>query len=453
MADKKVDLNNLTPEQESAAVSELRELLGDQGSRYDDRTLLRFLIARQLNAQKAKEMLEGYSAWREKDGIDKLPLPGINGNPVMQNVRGFQSVPDSNWDLNAPDMPEEFKVFGPYMGGGCFHKVDKEGFPIFIERTGYHDVKGLAQKCPPNVMLDWHVRNNEFVINVIMPECEKRLGKPVEKHCVIFDCTGLGIWQFDMAGLNLLKAVSDLDSKVYPERLGKLFIVNAPGIFARAWKIISRWLDKRILEKIFICGADYKDVLLQHIDASNLPDFLGGTCTCSHMPGGCVPSAYLDRKRAAGADDDFQHNATIGSAGHTYEIEVPDDETGQNLKLNLKFRSTKKAVHFEIKHRKSSGEERVIKEFETHDSHKEVVRQDLPAEPGTYVLSWQKPSGGMSFFNSVSLDYSVDVDTVNGVDIVTEHVVVRPVGESASDSDGSQGDSSPVDDKMANLSV
>lgn len=29
--------------------------------------------------------------------------------------------------------------------------------------------------------------------------------------------------------------------------------------------------------------------MLKYIDAENLPDFLGGTCTCSHMPGGCVP--------------------------------------------------------------------------------------------------------------------------------------------------------------------
>lgn len=80
-------------------------------------------------------MLKGYVEWREKDGIDKLPIPGIDGNPVMQTVRGFQAIPDSNWDLNAPGMPEEFKKFASCMGGGCFHKVDKQNMPVFIERT------------------------------------------------------------------------------------------------------------------------------------------------------------------------------------------------------------------------------------------------------------------------------------------------------------------------------
>ncbi|KAI9101058.1 CRAL-TRIO domain-containing protein [Phlyctochytrium arcticum] len=406
-----LDLDNLSETQKTDAIAQFRKLLTEeQNAAHDDRELLRFLIARQLDATRAHEMLLGYLQWRKDDKIDDLPLPGVNGNPVMQNVRGFDCVKDANWDMKAPGMPEEYKSFYDCMGGGCFHKVDKDGIPIFIERTGYHDVKGLAVKCPTSVMLDWHIRNNEFIFNVLMPECSKKKGEHVGKHIVIFDCTGLGIWQFNMTGLFLLKAVSDLDSRVYPERLGKLFIVNTPGLFSKAWNIIKGWLDKRILEKIFICGIDYKEVLLQHVDAENLPDFLGGTCKCKHMPGGCVPSPYLERTTGC-QPSDYEFSTTVGSSGHEYEVNVPEEGLlgGGNIKMTYKFKTTKKPVHFELRHRPLNGEEIVLVPSLSQDSHKEPFHSELEVQPGTYIFNWQKPAGGFSMFNSLSLDYSVDL--------------------------------------------
>ncbi|KAI8825618.1 CRAL-TRIO domain-containing protein [Fimicolochytrium jonesii] len=308
MSKSTLDLNNLTPSQKSIALSSLRSLLTSQppspATTYDDPTLLRFLIARQMNAPKALQMINEYVDWREKEGIDQLAVPGVRGEPVMNGVRGFEGVGDADWEVG--NVPEEWRgwygslgrsqresmmgdgenLTAGQPGGGCFHKTDKEGQPVFIERTGYHDVKSLATKCPQSQMLDWHVRNTEMLFNVLMPECSAKSGRLIEKHTVIFDCANSGMWQFSMKGMQLLKSVSELDSKVYPERLGRLFIVNTPGMFTRTWSIVKRWLDKRILEKIFILDSNYQATLLEYIDAANLPEFLGGTCKCSHMPNG-----------------------------------------------------------------------------------------------------------------------------------------------------------------------
>lgn len=116
-----------------------------------------------------------------------------------------------------------------------------------------------------------------------------------------------------MPALQYIRAISDTDQRYYPETLNRLFLVNAPSAFVMVWKIVKGWLDPGVsliailstnqlnathtsivllqtIDKIQILGKDYKQVLLEHIEAENLPDFLGGTCTCDHMPGGCVPS-------------------------------------------------------------------------------------------------------------------------------------------------------------------
>ncbi|CAB5374709.1 unnamed protein product [Rhizophagus irregularis] len=100
--------------------------------------------------------------------------------------------------------------------------------------------------------------------------------------------------ELHLPSLTLYRAIAELDQKYYPERLGKLFVVNAPFIFVKIWALAKKWLDPGMLKKVHICDKDFKKVLLEHIDAENIPSFLGGTCTCSHMPGGCVPSVILN---------------------------------------------------------------------------------------------------------------------------------------------------------------
>jgi hypothetical protein len=40
---------------------------------------------------------------------------------------------------------------------------------------------------------------------------------------------------------------------------------------------------------VHVLGSNFQSDLLEYIDADSLPDFLGGTCKCNHIPGGCVP--------------------------------------------------------------------------------------------------------------------------------------------------------------------
>ncbi|KAG0240321.1 hypothetical protein BGW41_007034 [Actinomortierella wolfii] len=280
------------------AIKGLRALLGPDNEKFDDAELMRFIVARSYDLAGAKAQLLGSLEWRKTNKVDELPIPGPNNsNGVMYAVRGWHSVPDANIEAGQPNVPEHAIRLQKYMGGSALHKWDKAGRPIYIERMGQHNVKGLAKNVTTEELVDYHIRCTEFVHNTIMPECEERFGsddKIIDKETVIFDCTGMGFHQLHMEGLNMLRSLTDMDQKAYPERLGKLFIVNSPFVFVKVFSMIKKWLDPGVIEKIHILGKNYQSVLLEHIDAENLPSFLGGTCTCDHMPGGCVPSVVLN---------------------------------------------------------------------------------------------------------------------------------------------------------------
>lgn len=70
------------------------------------------------------------------------------------------------------------------------------------------------------------------------------------------------------------------------DRMGQLAIVNAPSSFTFIWSIMKPWLAKETVEKVTVLGKDYKQDLLQLVDAENLPVYFGGNCTCSEA-GGC----------------------------------------------------------------------------------------------------------------------------------------------------------------------
>jgi len=52
---------------------------------------------------------------------------------------------------------------------------------------------------------------------------------------------------------------------------------------------VKGFLDPKTSSKIHVLGSNYQSRLLEVIDSSELPEFLGGSCTCSDK-GGCLGS-------------------------------------------------------------------------------------------------------------------------------------------------------------------
>ncbi|CAJ1937627.1 unnamed protein product [Sphenostylis stenocarpa] len=195
----------------------------------DDFTLRRFLRARDLDLEKASTMFLNYLKWKHSF----VPI-----------------------GVSASDVPNELAQEKVFMQGR-----DKIGRPIavVIGRKHFQMKDGLDEF-------------KRFVVYVFDKICA-RMPPGQEKFVAIAELKGWGYSNSDIRGyLGALTILQDY----YPERLGKLFIVNAPYIFMKVWQIIYPFIDNRTKKKIvFVEKKKVKSTLVEDIDESQLTDVFG----------------------------------------------------------------------------------------------------------------------------------------------------------------------------------
>lgn len=119
-----------------------------------------------------------------------------------------------------------------------------------------------------------------------LPACSRKTGHLLETSCSILDLKGVGIAKATSV-YGYLQAVSAISQNYYPERLGKMYVINAPWGFSGVFSVVKKFLDPVTSAKIHVLGSGYKSELLAQVPAENLPKAFGGSCDC---PGGCALS-------------------------------------------------------------------------------------------------------------------------------------------------------------------
>jgi hypothetical protein len=100
-------------------------------------------------------------------------------------------------------------------------------------------------------------------------------GKPVTKQIEIRDLSGLSMSP-NSAAMQLFKDTIYIDQTFYPERLGKLFLINAPFIFSPIFSIIKPFVDPVTIQKFVLAHDAGTKELLKEIDESVLLIEYGG---------------------------------------------------------------------------------------------------------------------------------------------------------------------------------
>ncbi|EPS61289.1 hypothetical protein M569_13508, partial [Genlisea aurea] len=188
-------------------------------------------------------------------------------------------------DFNFTEL-NEVRKFYPHG----YHGTDKEGRPVYIERLGLVDIEALLQITTLERFVKYQVQEFEKTLSLRFPACSVAANRHIDTSTTILDVQGLGVMSLTGPVLDFIKVVQKIDNDYYPETLYRMFVVNTGPGFRLIWNMVKPLLDPDTAAKIQVLGSDYESSLLQAIDASELPEFFGGRCTCpSH--GGCLGSS------------------------------------------------------------------------------------------------------------------------------------------------------------------
>ncbi|PVD31384.1 hypothetical protein C0Q70_06796 [Pomacea canaliculata] len=377
-------LGDLSPKQE-AALKQIREIMKDLLTpEHDDHFVLRWLRARNFDLKKTEQMMRSDFAWRKHMGA----------NTILD-------------DFVVPEVLQKY-----YPGGICGQ--DKQGALVWMDPVGRIDSKGMLKSARKLEILKSKVHLLESLYRRFAVLTREQ-GRLIDQIVIVFDMEHFGMKHLWKPGVDVFIEIVQMFEAHYPETLKNCFVINAPKIFPVAFNIIKPFLSEDTARKIHVMGSQYKETLLKHIDADQLPEHWGGSqrdpdgnpyCVSKVCMGGEIPEVYYSQ------DLSDLSGFTEASIGRGSTLKVPIELNKNNSILRWQFKTDGFDIGFgvfrkTVEGHQKTGDMEVILPSDRVNSH--LVPEDGSVtckQSGTYVLRFDN---SYSWARSKKVFYIIEV--------------------------------------------
>ncbi|XP_003745441.1 SEC14-like protein 2 [Galendromus occidentalis] len=381
-------LGHLT-ERQQAALTEFKQLARGllTENYHDDYFCLRWLRARNFNVEAAKAMLEKSLHFRKSWRLDHI-LEEFKINKGLQKI-----YPGG--------------ILGFDKLGGCvmIYPMANMQPKYFLEFTRRTDVVKVVLHRMERALL-------------LLREQRAKTGRNVEANTIIFDLSDFDITtNLSTAAFSIYRDLVSTYELNYPESLSHAFVINAPPIFSLFFNLLKPLLNGTTLSKVQIFGKDpskWKPVLLDAIDADQLPVRYGGTRTGRNGDEGCEDEiTYVDKLNNEVVQQmirlipeaDRLIKACVGRRSvHDHVVLIEE----ANSALKVEFESDGHDIAFAILRRASAKDsEKIVLENKRYNSHQAsaLICIRCPA-PSEYILRFDNT---FSALRSKSIAFNLQI--------------------------------------------
>lgn len=244
--------------EESEKIRELRSKLPSDlltKERYgDDYYLIRWLRARNLDVEKAAEMLTKSMQWRKENEADEVFTKNMEVPLKYRKIYPTGLLGTDDEDCLVELLP---------LGRFC-HRI-------------LMDNEGMETAMKYNMI---------WVENMLkrLEEIEEKTGKKGLKFLQVVDMEYYSYKELTYGpAREFLLETNNVFAENFPELLKSCIVINAPKVFTILWNMIRPFMNKATVEKVQIYGGgeqdvqNWKAILRSKLKPENVPKRWGGT--------------------------------------------------------------------------------------------------------------------------------------------------------------------------------